>query len=120
MSTRTNLLFFAALGIVILTAYFVYAFNNRAFSYKPGANRELDNAINQAHYTYQLQKSQGVNFKNGPCLTNALIPDWVLDIAHNPRIPTDNLGANQCSALLEGKAHHFVELDPDGNLIRAK
>jgi hypothetical protein len=56
----------------------------------------------------------------GPCLSNNLIPDWVADIAHNPRQAVDDLPANQCSAYREGQAHHFVELDLDGNLIRAQ
>lgn len=81
---------------------------------------EMDTAINQAKYIYSLRKSQGVDFSAGPCLSDALMPDWVLDIAHSPRTAADDLPANQCPAYREGRAHHFVELDPDGNLIRAR
>ncbi len=97
-----------------------YSKDQSVFNYKPGTSHELDTAINQSRYIYQLRKSQNADFTSGPCLSNALIPDWVLDIAHSPRQPIDDRPANQCSALLEGKAHHFVELDPDGNLIRAR
>jgi hypothetical protein len=49
-----------------------------------------------------------------------VLPDWVADIAHRPRQAVDEDPANQCEAIRSGDAHHFVELDPDGNLIRAE
>ena len=55
---------------------------------------------------------------NGPCLSNELMPDWVADIAHDPRLPVDNLPENQCSAFRDGKAEHFVELDVNGEVIK--
>ncbi|MFA5051740.1 MAG: hypothetical protein WC544_01610 [Patescibacteria group bacterium] len=60
------------------------------------------------------------DLSSGPCLANNLIPDWVADIAHNPRTSADDDPTNQCSAYVNGTAHHFVELDPEGNLIRAQ
>ena len=48
------------------------------------------------------------------------MPGWVVDIAHSPRLSIDDLPENQCPAYLQGSAQHFVELDPKGNLIRAK
>lgn len=89
-------------------------------SYKPGIYGDIDKAVNQAEVVYQQAKSLGTDFSAGPCLSNALLPDWVLDIAHNPRLAIDDLSANQCSALKEGKANHFVELDPNGKLIKVK
>jgi hypothetical protein len=68
---------------------------------------------------YQQKKAQGTDFSRGPCLSNNLMPDWVADIAHNPRQLVDNMPENQCPAYREGQAHHFVELDPDGNIIKA-
>jgi hypothetical protein len=44
----------------------------------------------------------------------------VADIAHEPRQPVDDEPANQCARFRNGEAHHFVELDPDGALIRAE
>ncbi|MBU4246342.1 MAG: hypothetical protein KKE71_04825 [Nanoarchaeota archaeon] len=61
------------------------------------------------------------NLSDGPCLLNPAksATDWVCDIAHNPRLPIDDLPENQCSAYREGKAKHFVELDKNCELIRA-
>jgi hypothetical protein len=42
------------------------------------------------------------------------------DIAHYPRLAIDDDPANQCAAYRDGTTHHFVELDPEGNLIRAE
>jgi hypothetical protein len=81
---------------------------------------EIETAINQAQYLYKLRKEEGVDFANGPCLTNALMPNWVVDIVHRPRIAIDELPENQCSSYREGKAKHLVELEIDGDLIRAK
>lgn len=57
---------------------------------------------------------------NGPCVAEELMPDWVADIAHSPRQAVDNLAENQCQSFRNGTAHHFVELDPGGNVIRAE
>jgi hypothetical protein len=58
----------------------------------------------------------------GPCLAEQLpgLPDWVVDVAHDPRQPVDDQPANQCARYRNGQAHHFVELDPGGKLIRAQ
>lgn len=76
-------------------------------------------AVAEAKAVYILQEGQGIDFTNGPCLSNNLLPDWVADVAHNPRQPVDDLPENQCRAYREGTAKHFVELDPEGQLIRA-
>jgi len=65
----------------------------------------------------QAKLSQDLS--NGPCLSNEVARNWVCDVAHDPRLEVDNNPANQCSAYREGKAQHFVEVDPDCNLIRA-
>ena len=81
---------------------------------------ERDIAIAQAIDVFKIMKAQGTDMENGPCLSNNLIEDWVLDIVHNPRQDVDNEPANQCEAYRNGQAHHFVELDLEGNLIRAE
>jgi len=62
----------------------------------------------------------GKDLSNGPCLLNPIkeLPDWVCDVAHNPRVEIDNLKENQCSAFYEGKAKHFVEVDITCKLIK--
>lgn len=111
-------LFALSLTIIILTAVLTLIFNIDSLKSVPKS--EIDTAINQAQYIYRQKKSTGEDFSKGPCLSNALLPGWVLDIAHSPRQPADDQSENMCPAFLEGRAKHFVELDPDGNLVRAK
>lgn len=77
-------------------------------------------AIAKAHELWRAAFYSGEDLSNGPCLSNEVVPGWVADIAHNPRQEVDDLPANQCSAYRDGTASHFVELDPEGNLIRAE
>lgn len=107
-----------ALTVVVLTGILTVVFNSGPTKSTPKS--EIDTAINQARYLYGQKKEMGEDFSNGPCLTNALMPNWVVDIARSPRLAVDDLPENQCPAYLEGRAKHFVELDPDGNLIRAR
>ncbi len=68
-------------------------------------------------------KETGADLSHGPCLSddNPLWKhtDWVCDVAHNPRESVDNLPENQCKTFREGKAHHFVEVTPECEFIRA-
>ncbi|HBQ50720.1 TPA: hypothetical protein DD690_01925 [Candidatus Daviesbacteria bacterium] len=104
-----------ALTAVILTALVTYGLNSGGVK-----KSDIDIAVNQAKYLFEMQNQQTEDLSLGPCLSNALMPDWVADIAHNPRETIDDLPGNQCPAYLEGRARHFVELDLEGNLIRAK
>jgi len=63
----------------------------------------------------------GEDLSNGPCLLNPLtdLPSWVCDVAHKPRQPVDDRPENQCSAYREGRATHFVEVDPTCKFIKA-
>lgn len=112
------LLLTISLVVVVITAIATYTLNSN--SQKSVKKSELDVVVNQAKYLYRLEKEKGRDFSAGPCLSNALMPGWVLDVAHKPRVPSDDLPENQCSAFREGTAAHFVELDTDGNLIRAR
>lgn len=78
-----------------------------------------DEIFKSALNLYLAKKQQGVDFTNGPCL-GKIADDWVLDIAHSPRQPVDDKRENQCEDFNTGSAHHFIELDPVGNLIRQK
>ena len=80
-------------------------------------------AIAAAEAVYAKERAADRDFSKGPCLADPLpapSDDWVVDIAHDPRRAVDDDAANQCSAYRRGEAHHFVELDPDGGLIRAE
>jgi len=90
---------------------------------KPKASQNMtsrEEAIEEAYRIYEVHVTEGTDFSRGPCLSNRLIPNWVLDIAHEPRTAVDNDPANQCAAYREGRAEHFVELDPEGKLIQAE
>lgn len=117
-------LFLSTLILIIVSASLTFFLSHKdlgnADNYKPGVRQDIDQSVNQAKVVYDQYKSLGTDFSSGPCLSNALLPGWVLDVAHNPRTPGDDLPQNQCSALKEGKAKHFVELDPDGKLIKVK
>ncbi len=125
MSSRTGLLILT-LTVILGVALFVIMSDEHnpisgkpRESYKPGLSYDADQAVIAAKKVYSEKKNLGLDFANGPCLTNDLIPNWVADIAHNPRKAVDNQTQNQCQAYQEGRAKHFVELDPDGNIIRA-
>ena len=121
MSKKLNnmpkwLLVILSLIVVILTSLITYTLN----SDKQLKKSEIDVAVNQAKYLYQMKIERNGDLSNGPCLSNALMPDWVADIVHSPRQEMDDSPENQCPAYLEGRARHFVELDLNGNLIRAR
>jgi hypothetical protein len=83
---------------------------------------ERDRAVAEARQVYATVASGGQDLSSGPCIADQLTtaPDWSVDIAHEPRAKIDNQAANQCHAYRSGKTHHFVELTPEGKLIRAK
>lgn len=118
------ILVLSVIAIVSLVIVYVHETNpfNAAIKgkYKPGLDDEIDNAVKKAQAIYQDRKAIGTDFESGPCLSNDLLPDWVVDIAHNPRQKLDDLAENQCQAFIEGRAKHFVELDLDGEVIRIK
>lgn len=112
------LLFTIVLVVIIFTSIgtLLFARNDP----KSVSKIEIDSAINQAKLLYRQKKERGENLSNGPCLSTALMPNWVADIVHDPRLAIDDLPENQCSSYIEGRSQHFVELDTDGNLIRAR
>lgn len=125
MERKDKLLLLVLSVILVVSVIVVFSNDNnplqgkiRGGVYKPGISADADRAVNQAQKVYQEKKDLGVDFSTGPCLTNDLLPDWVLDIAHSPRISLDDLPANQCQAYLEKRAKHFVELDPNGVVLR--
>lgn len=83
---------------------------------------ERQRAIDAAMDVYATVAASGQDLSEGPCIAEELgdVPGWSVDIAHDPRQEVDNQPENQCQAYREGRTDHFVELDPDGNLIRAR
>jgi hypothetical protein len=83
---------------------------------------EQDKAVAEAQAAFQQAQKSGTDLSVGPCISETLpgLPDWVADIAHDPRQDVDDESANQCQRYRDGEAHHFVELTPEGELIRAE
>lgn len=114
-------LFILVLTFILVSSFFIIRFGGeKRDNYKPGVSALFDKAAVQAQTQFKAKQAAGVDFSDGPCLTNDLLQGWVVDIVHNPRKPTDDLPQNQCQALIEGRAIHIVELDLDGNVVRVK
>jgi hypothetical protein len=81
---------------------------------------DRDKAITAARFLYAGQGKR--DLRSGPCLSQSLpgLSDWAVDVAHDPRQPVDDQPANQCRSYRDGQTHHFVELTPNGRLIRAQ
>ncbi|MCX6807032.1 MAG: hypothetical protein NT135_02865 [Candidatus Berkelbacteria bacterium] len=86
---------------------------------KPQKVIEQEELIAKANTLFDDAKSKGTDLSNGPCL-GKISDDWVLDIVHNPRTEIDDLSQNQCSEYREGKAHHFIEIDTEGQIINVR
>lgn len=82
---------------------------------------ERDQAVRRAQVAYATAEAKHIDLSDGPCIAERLpgLPDWVVDIAHDPREPVDDVAANQCARYRAGEANHFVEMDENGELIRA-
>lgn len=81
---------------------------------------DLKFATARAKEFYSSFVAQGEDLSNGPCLTDNLTSGWVADLVHNPRLDVDNKPENQCPSYVNGRAKHFVELDLQGNVVRAQ
>lgn len=64
-------------------------------------------------------RGEGLDLSKGPCL-GLIGPDWVADVAHDPRQKVDDDPANQCAEYRTGEAKHFVELTDRGKIILVK
>lgn len=109
----------------ILIAILIVSLLAAGCSLKPRENKnqpltDKEIAIQKAKELFEEKQKEGIALIEGPCLTNEIIPDWVVDIAHKPHQAVDDLPENQCSAFVNGIARHFVELDVSGKLIRAQ
>jgi hypothetical protein len=86
------------------------------------SEQEQDRAIGAAKQAYEEAVAEGEDLDIGPCIAEELpdLPDWVADVAHDPREDIDDEPENQCQRYRDGEASHFVELTPEGVLIRAE
>lgn len=105
---------------IILSGCWVMDFNARmANKLVPSTdmNREVIIEEAQALAVQKKKMYSESEWAKGPCL-GKVNDEWVVDIAHNPRIAIDDNPDNQCVDFAEGKVKHFVELTPDGKLIK--
>ncbi|OGD88425.1 hypothetical protein A3J17_03825 [Candidatus Curtissbacteria bacterium RIFCSPLOWO2_02_FULL_40_11] len=108
-------LFFFQKQVIAPTDIFETASTNQPLPAFEASDEILKNALN----LYSQKKQEGQDFSSGPCL-GQIAEDWVLDIAHNPRLEVDDKPQNQCADFREGRVKHFIELDPEGKLIKAQ
>jgi hypothetical protein len=83
---------------------------------------DRDRAVDAAQVAFRNFVATGAPLELGPCVSESLpgLPDWVVDIAHEPRQAVDDDPSNQCQRYRSGQAHHFVELDEHGQLLKAQ
>jgi hypothetical protein len=86
------------------------------------SEEERDRAIGAAKQAHEEAVAGGEDLDVGPCIAEELpdLPDWVADVAHDPREDIDDEPENQCQRYRDGEASHFVELTPEGELIQAE
>lgn len=119
MSAKIAKLIIGIVALCLLVGSMSYFFYFNQIKNQTDNNSDREVAITRAQEIFKDFKTSNMDLSNGPCIAEDLIPDWVADLAHNPRQAVDNLFVNQCQSYLAGGAHHFVELDLEGNFIRA-
>jgi len=109
---------FILLGIIMLAILFVSGCTETVQT--PGSQKVYtkDDAFAACKELCEASKDAGVDLSEGPCLSDQIVKDWVCDIAHDPRQPTDNDPENQCQAFIKQEAHSFIELDENCELIQ--
>jgi hypothetical protein len=87
-----------------------------------GGDKRQALAVAKAKAAFAKAQKAGVDLSAGPCIAEQLpgLVDWAADVAHDPRQPIDDEPAHQCQSYREGRTHHFVELTPQGQPIRAQ
>ena len=68
---------------------------------------------------WEEARGEGIDLSLGPCF-GLIGTDWVADVVHDPRQPVDDEPGNQCMEYQTGRVKHFVELTPNGAVVRVK
>ena len=113
-----KILIIVLLAIVVIIVFSYVWLTEHQSSIKQAFSPE-ESATNACPNFCRNALSNRQDISNGPCLSNDIAPDWVCDVAHNPREAIDDLPENQCSAYGNGTAHHFIEVDEKCNFIKS-
>jgi hypothetical protein len=105
-----------------IAAFLVLALSACGSSGGQISQSDREKAVDEAQNAFAQVQAAGQDLSAGPCISESLpgLSDWVADVAHDPRESIDDQPANQCQRYRSGQAHHFVELNVDGRLIRAE
>ena len=106
--------------VIVVVSILTVVLNQKSNAYVEGDSVEIDSLVLKAKVLYEKAKSEGMDFSNGPCLSDYLEFGWVVDIVHEPRTPEDDLHKNMCISYVERRATHMIELDTEGNVISVK
>ncbi len=117
--SRKSKLFWLFFSVVLIIGTVVIS-TGKAPEYKRGSSYTYDLAVGRALSLFKKDVSLGIDMSKGPCLSNDLMPGWVVDVVHTPREQMDNQPENECQAFIEGRSTHFVELDTNGNVVRVQ
>ena len=111
-----------AASALFIAAFLVLALAACGNSGSQVSQSDRDKAVDEAQAAFRQAQAGGRDLTTGPCISESLpgLPDWVADVAHDPRESIDDEPANQCQRYRAGDAQHFVELNLDGTLIRAE
>lgn len=120
---RNWIMLLLTLALAVVGGLLLFSYSQKSQNQTPKENQTSQDTIElakqKAQELYSQKKKEGTNFSQGPCL-GTIMDDWVADIAHSSRQTVDDQPENQCLDFAEGRASHFVELDPEGNFIRAQ
>jgi hypothetical protein len=107
---------------LLIAAFLVLSLTACGNSGEQISQSDRDKAVDEAQNAFAQVQAAGQDLSAGPCISESLpgLSDWVADVAHDPRESIDDEPANQCQRYRSGQAHHFVELNIDGQLIRAE
>ena len=107
-------LYLVVIGIVIVAAIAGFLL------IRPKSESEVEIARAACVKACKDALNSGRDLSNGPCLLDPIesLPKWVCDVAHDPREDIDNKPENQCSKFREGSAIHFVEVNPNCEVIK--
>ncbi|MBU1164062.1 hypothetical protein KKA15_00695 [Patescibacteria group bacterium] len=75
------------------------------------------NAIREGRKMLDEKLISGFDLEKRPCLAEEIVPNWAIDIVHNPLEDVDSEAENQCQSYLEGRVENIILMDEYGHQI---